>query len=68
MASPAAAALNREAPMPKKPPPEVQAYLSKLPGDRRRTLVEIRNALLRANSALIESLNPWGYMTFATPR
>ena len=53
--------------MPKKPPPEVEAYLSELPGNQRRTILELRNALLRANSALVESLNPWGYITFSTP-
>lgn len=53
--------------MPKKPPAEVEAYLSKLPGLHRRTLVELRNALLRANSALSESLNPWGYVSYSTP-
>lgn len=53
--------------MPKKPPPEVEAYLSKQPGDRRKTINELRNALLRANSGLVESLNPWGYVSFSTP-
>jgi hypothetical protein len=54
--------------MPKKPPAEVQAYLSKLAGDRRRTINELRNAVLRANSSLMETLNPWGYVTFSSPR
>jgi len=52
--------------MPKKPPPEVQAYLSKLPGDHRKTLMELRNAILRAHAGLAETVNPWGYVTFST--
>ena len=52
--------------MARKPPPEVQAYLSKLPNDHRKTLMEMRTAILRAGSDLEETINPWGYITFST--
>jgi hypothetical protein len=52
--------------MPKKAPPEVAAYLKKLPEGQRTTMVRLRNAVLEARPSLTQSLSPWGYVTFST--
>ena len=52
--------------MPKKAPREVDAYLAKLPAAQRKTVIGLRNAVLSSRPALIQSLNPWGYLSFST--
>ena len=52
--------------MPKKAPREVDAYLAKLPVDQRKTVVSLRNAVIGTRPSLVQSLNPWGYVSFST--
>ena len=54
--------------MPKKAPPEVAAYLRELPEVQRKTVVRLRNAVLRAKPSLTQSLSPWGYLTLSTSK
>ena len=52
--------------MAKKAPPEVEVYLAKLPDVQRRTMLQLRKAVLQAIPSLTQSISPWGYLSFST--
>ncbi len=42
--------------------------MAKLPARQRRTVVRLRNAVLRAWPSLTQSISPWGYLTLSTSK
>jgi hypothetical protein len=48
--------------------PDIRTYLDALPEPRRALVLRLRNALLKLSPSLRESLNPWSYLTFSSPK